>query len=141
MLGEKALSAGPVAHAWHRVYTHEIHNHSSSTALSQLCRTPRPFPIWAEGSGTRSACLRPPLLAERLIHLSSLSVHTLPIPQAIYYSFCFSFISLAWGLSGVCDSNASTHTCTRTKIHVWTHVRTQKNSCVRRDMALECFHT
>lgn len=131
--------------AWHRVYAREVHNHSDGTALSQLCRTPRPSPIWAEGSGTRSAHPGPTLLAERFIHLSGLSVHTLPTPQAIYYSFCFLCISLAWGLSGVCDFHASTHTCTRPKIHVWTalntqvltHVRTQ-NSRVQRDMALEC---
>lgn len=67
------------------------------------------------------------LLTKSLIHLFSGSLHTLPPPQAIYYSSCFLPSRPAWRLPGACDFHASTHihpnvcACTYTRTQQWSY--------------------
>lgn len=85
--------------------TFTTRNHSDSTGPSPNLQTlwVTPHRVWVSGHQVS------PILLTKLIHFCSLSISTLPVPQATYYSFCFSSVSPAQRLPGVCDSHTSTH--------------------------------
>lgn len=114
--------------------------------------------MWAEGSRYWVGLPPTHLLTKSLIHLFSRSLHTLPTPQTVYYSFCFLPSSPAWRWPGACDSHTSTRThpnvraCTYTRTHrhtdicmrtidTFTHTRTQQWSYPEGHGAGELPHT